>query len=254
MTDLKGLQDLFRTLRLAETATQLPELIKKAETKELSYQKFLLEIMGYEQKRREEKMFEKRLKWAAFPYFKDLDEFNLNEQNSLSQRQFNQLRDLTWIDQLYNILLLGPTGTGKTFLSIGLGIEAIRRGYKVTFITMGELIHTLKTEEITRKSQLRLKRLRTSNLVIIDDLMFMAMDQREANLFFHLINDLYNSSSIILTSNKGPSEWGELLGDPAITTAILDRIIHRAEIIQFTDDSYRMKHRTSIFKEGNVQN
>lgn len=77
--------------------------------------------------------------------------------------------------------------------------------------------------------------------------MFMAMDQKEANLFFHLINDLYNKSSIILTSNKAPKEWGELLGDPVITTAILDRIIHRAEIIHLNGDSYRMKHRTSIF-------
>ncbi|TCL52849.1 IstB-like ATP binding protein [Thermolongibacillus altinsuensis] len=91
------------------------------------------------------------------------------------------------------------------------------------------MIQALKTDEITRKSQIRLQRLRESNLVIIDDLMFIAMDQREANLFFHLINDLYNQSSIILTFNKGPSEWGELLGDPAITTAVLDRIIHRAQ-------------------------
>lgn len=122
------------------------------------------------------------------------------------------------------------------------------------FISMGDLIHALKTEEFTRKSQIRLKRLRDSNLVIIDDLMFMAMDQKEANLFFHLINDLYNSASIILTSNKGPSDWGELLGDPAITTAVLDRIVHRAEVIQLSGDSYRMKNRTSIFEEESVQN
>ncbi|GAC91924.1 MAG: hypothetical protein KatS3mg080_0829 [Anoxybacillus sp.] len=107
---------------------------------------------------------------------------------------------------------------------------------------------------MTRKSQIRLKRLRESNLVIIDDLMFMAMDQREANLFFHLINDLYNQSSIILTSNKGPAEWGELLGDPAITTAILDRIIHRSEVIHLGGDSYRMKNRISIFGDKTVQN
>lgn len=81
----------------------------------------------------------------------------------------------------------------------------------------------------------------------------MAMDQREANLFFHLINELYNQSSIILTSNKGPSEWCELLGDPAIIAAILDRIIHRAEVIQLGGDSYRLKHRKSIFNEKTVQ-
>jgi DNA replication protein DnaC len=84
--------------------------------------------------------------------------------------------------------------------------------------------------------------------VIIDDLMFMAMDPREANLFFHLINQLYDHASIILTSNKGPEEWGELLGDPGITTAILDRIIHRAEVVHLSGDSYRMKHRSSIFE------
>ncbi|KIQ93096.1 Chromosomal replication initiator protein DnaA [Anoxybacillus thermarum] len=148
---------------------------------------------------------------------------------------------------------MSPTNILLT-LAIGIGIEAIYEGYKVTFIPMGELIHALKTEEITRKSQIRLKRLRESNLVIIDDLMFMAMDQREANLFFHLINDLYNQSSIILTSNKGPSEWGELLGDPAITTAILDRIIHRSEVIHLSGDSYRMKNRISIFGDQTVQN
>jgi len=80
------------------------------------------------------------------------------------------------------------------------------------------------------------------------------MNQNEANLFFHLINKLYNNASIILTSNKVPKEWVELLGDPAITTATLDRIMHRAEIIHLNDDSYRMKHRTSIFEEKSVSN
>src|SRR5690625_3939255 len=149
----------------------------------------------------------------------------------MSKRQFNQLKELLWIEQLYNLILLGPPGVGKTHLAIGLGIQAINRGFKVIFSSMGKLIQTLKTEEITRKSQTRMKRIRGADLVIIDDLMFMAMNQQEANLFFHLINDLYNNASIILTSNKAPKQWGELLEDPAITTAILDRLVHRSEII-----------------------
>jgi DNA replication protein DnaC len=217
-----------------------------------SYLGFLNSILEYEQKRREEKLLERRLKWAAFPSHKTLDEFNLDEQRSLSRKQLNQLKELTWIEQLYNIIFLGPPGVGKTHLAIGLGLEAIHQGYKVMFISMGDLVHTLKTEEISRKSKTRMKRIRDANLLIIDDLMFMAMDQHEANLFFHLINDLYNKSSIILTSNKAPKDWGELLGDPAITTAILDRIIHRAEIIHLNGDSYRMKHRTSIFESSKV--
>ncbi|MBY7142476.1 IS21-like element helper ATPase IstB [Virgibacillus sp. NKC19-3] len=254
MSSYKELEAILRTLRFVETSEHLPELIKKAETQAQSYTQFLLDIMSYEQKRRKERVIEKRLKWATFPTYKTLDEFSLREQPSLKKIQFHQLTDLTWLDQLYNLILLGPTGVGKTHLAIGLGIKAIHEGYKVTFISMGELIHVLKTEEITRKSQIRLKRIRNSNLVIIDDLMFMAMDQREANLFFHLVNDLYNQSSIILTSNKGPSDWGELLGDPAITAAILDRIIHRAEVIQLGGDSYRLKHRSSIFDNKTVQN
>ncbi|WP_025029045.1 IS21-like element helper ATPase IstB [Caldalkalibacillus mannanilyticus] len=251
---LEHLQTQLRSLRFAATAYHLPTLLQKAESEDWTYRQFLQQLMNYEQKRRNEKQVERRLKWAAFPFYKSIDDFELAEQQSLSQKQLNQLRELTWLEQLYNLILLGPTGLGKTHLATGLGIEAIHRGYKVSFISMGELIHALKTEDMTRKSKLRLKRIREANLVIIDDLMFMAMDTGEANLFFHLINDLYNHASIILTSNKGPSEWGELLGDPAITSAILDRVIHRAEVIQLDGDSYRMKHRSTIFDRESVQN
>lgn len=251
---LEHLQQQLRSLRLSESADYLPTLVQQAESKDWTYREFLSHLTKYEQKRRNEKQIEKRIKWAAFPSFKTLDEFNLNEQQSLSKKQVNQLKEFTWIDQLYNLILLGPPGGGKTHLSTALGIEAIYQGYKVAFISMGELIHTLKTEEFTRKSQTRMKRIRDSHLVIIDDLMYMAMDNREANLFFHLINDLYDKSSVILTSNKGPQEWGELLGDPGITTAILDRLLHRAEVIHFNeDDSYRMRHRSCIFEDKSVQ-
>lgn len=216
---------------------------------------FLQELLGHELKCREKKNMEKRMKWAKFPYIKTLDEFNVEEQVSLSTHQLNQLRELNWLEQQYNMILLGPPGTGKTHISIGLGHEAIQKGYKVSFSTMGELVHLLKTEEYIRKSQMELKRLKEADLVIIDDLMYMAMDPREANLFFHLINHLYERSSIILTSNKGPEQWGELMGDQGITTAILDRLLHRVEVIQLNEnDSYRIKNRITIFGKESVQN
>jgi len=112
---------------------------------------------------------------------------------------------------------------------------------------MDELIHVLKTQEITRSARTKLNRLTRSDLVIIDDLMFMAIDRREANLFFQLTNKLYGQTPVIITSNKGPEDWGEILGDPAITTAILDRLIHKSEVISLTGDSYRLKHRKTIF-------
>lgn len=253
-TTINVLQEQLRHLRMTETANELPVLLRNAETMSWTYQEFMQEILMFEMKRREEKNVEKRLKLARFPYHKTLDEFNIEEQESLSKRQLNQLRELNWLEQQYNIILLGPPGAGKTHIGIGLGIEAISKGYKVSFSSMGELVHLLKTEEYIRKSQMQLKRIKESDLVIVDDLMYLAMDQREANLFFHLINHLYERSSIILTSNKGPEEWVELMGDQGITTAILDRLLHRVEVVQLNEnDSYRLKHRFTIFEKESVQ-
>ena len=246
---VQHLQEQFRHLRMTEASDELPVLLRNAEKMSWTYQEFLQELLTYELKRREEKNVEKRLKWARFPYYKTLNEFNIEEQAALSTRQLNQLRELNWLDQQYNVILLGPPGAGKTFLAIGLGIDAIQKGYKVVFSTMGELVQLLKTEEYVQKSKVQLKRLREADLVIIDDLMYMAMDQREANLFFHLINHLYERSSIVITSNKGPEQWVELMGDQGITTAILDRLLHRVEVIQLNEnDSWRLKHRSTIFK------
>jgi len=126
-------------------------------------------------------------------------------------------------------------------------LEALERGHRVSFVAMDTLVHLLKTQDIARTSQIRVKRILASDLVIIDDLMFMAMEKNEANLFFQFVNKLYGQASIILTSNKGPEDWGELLGDPAITTAILDRILHKSEVIKLSGDSFRLKHRETIF-------
>jgi DNA replication protein DnaC len=241
------IRQCLRTLKLSEAARIVDQSLMEAESKEWTCQQFLKHLLWQEIQRREEKQLAKRLKWAYFPEIKTLDEFHLEEQPSFSKRQMQQLRELLWLEKAYNLLLLGPPGVGKTHLVIGIGIDALKKGYKVSFVTMDHLIHLLKTQEITRTAQNRLRRIQNSNLVIIDDLMFMAMDRNEANLFFQLVNRLYGQTSIILTSNKGPEDWGELLGDQAITTAILDRILHKSEIIPLNGDSYRLKYRQTIF-------
>ena len=251
---VEGLQQQLKNLRIVETSKELPSLLRKAELHSWTYQEFLREMLTFEEQRREEKMIEKHLKWAAFPFQKNIDEFDIKELPSLSERQLKQLKELNWLDEAFNLIFLGPPGVGKTHLAIGLGLEAIHKGQRVSFITMGDLVSILKSEDYLRKSQLKLKRIREADLIIIDDLMYMAMDQHEANLFFHLINHLYERSSIILTSNKGPEEWGELLGDQGITTAILDRLLHRSEVVHLNGASHRIKYRQPLFQEKSVQN
>ncbi|TRM11403.1 ATP-binding protein [Lentibacillus cibarius] len=251
---VENLQQQLKRLKLSEISQTLPAFLREAETHSWTYQEFLRELLTYEEKRREEKTIEKHLKWAKFPYQKTLDDFDIQELPSLSERQLRQLTELNWLEESFNLIFLGPPGVGKTHIAIGLGLEAIYKGQRVSFISMGELVPLLKTEEFLRKSQLKMKRIREADLVIIDDLMYMAMDQNEANLFFHLINHLYERSSIILTSNKGPEAWGGLLGDQGITTAILDRLLHRSEIIHFEGESHRIKYRESLFPAKSVQN
>ncbi|MFD2628013.1 IS21-like element helper ATPase IstB [Oceanobacillus kapialis] len=251
---MEDLQRQLHHLRMSETSKELPSFLRKAETQSWTYQEFLRELLSYEEKRREEKMIEKHLKWAKFPYQKSIDEFNLRELPSLSERQLKQLKEMSWLDESFNLIFLGPPGVWKTHMAIGLGLEAIYKGQRVSFVSMGELLPLLKMEEFLRKSQLKLKRIREADLVIIDDLMYMAMDQNEANLFFHLINHLYERSSIILTSNKGPEDWGALLGDQGIATAILDRLLHRSEVLHFEGASHGIKYRQTLFQTESVQN
>ena len=245
--ELEQLKNDMKRLKITEAAAVLEARLMDAQVKEPSYQGFLMDLLRYEIKMREEKQLLRLYKLASFPECKTLDDFDLSDQESLSKKQLNQLRELIWLEQAYNLIFLGPPGVGKTCLSIGLGIEAINHGYRVSFVQMNELIRLLKTEEISRNSRAKVKRMVGSDLVIIDDLMFMAIDRHEANLFFQLINQLYGQTSIIITSNKGPEEWGDILGDPAITTAILDRLIHKSEVIHLTGNSYRLKHRQTIF-------
>lgn len=250
MTATTELKKKMKTINMNNTVEAIDEMLITAEKNNASYISLLNSVIDHEIKIRTEKQFEKRLKQAAFPQYKTLDEYNLSEQQSLSQAQFKQLRELVWLENIYNLILLGPPGVGKTYLAVGLGIDAVRQGYKVSFVQMDNLVHLLKTQEIARSSMSKIKQIISSDLVIIDDLMFMAMEKVEANLFFQLINKLYGQASIIITSNKGPEDWGDLLVDPAITTAILDRIVHRCEVINLSGDSYRLKHRQTIFGES----
>ena len=174
MTTIRDLQELSKMLQFSKTATALLHHLSKAKEDQPAYLDFLYDVFAYERKEREFAAYERRMKAASFPYMRTIDDFSLEEQKSLSKHQFNQLISLDWVDQSYNLVLLGPSGIGKTHLSIGLGTKAIKEGFKVMFVSMGEMIRLLKTQEITVKSANKIKRMKDAH------------SRASANLFWSL--------------------------------------------------------------------
>jgi DNA replication protein DnaC len=251
MASIDMLKRKLKSLLLSYAHENIEKMIEESNTNGDSYETFLEKLLQCELNFREKKKIDIAFKRASFPLISTFKDINIDEMKSMSKKELNQLKELTWVEKGFNLIFLGPPGAGKTLISTALGVHAITNGYKVFFTTMSDLIRLLKTRDMLRTSQYKVKYILDCELVIIDDLMFMAMEKSEANLFFQLINSLYGQSSIIITSNKGPGDWGELIGEPAITTAILDRILHKCEIVNLKEESWRMNHRTSIF--GNSQ-
>lgn len=202
---LSEVKSLLKELRLAEIHAKLEETIN--EFHEKSPLELLERILRIELEARKDKSRVKRLKQAGFPYIATINDFDFGFQTSVPKKHLVKLMDMCWLEQAYNVMFLGPPGVGKTHLAVGLGMAAIDAGYHVVFVTLEELIKYLKTENISVTSKKRLKRIVSASLVIIDEVGFMPVSREEANLFFQLVSQLYQQTSVIVTSNKGFEEW-----------------------------------------------
>ena len=215
---------------------------------DLTGEDFILDLFRAEAKSREERAAAERLRLAKFPTYKSFEEFDTDFQKGVTAKELEILARLEWLESLYNLILIGPPGTGKTHIALAIGNKAVGQGCKVAFTTMDNLVHTLKTHEISVKSQNRLRWIRKCELLIVDEFGYLPVSRTEANFFFSLISELYEKSSIVITSNKGFDGWAEILGDGVLATALLDRLTHRCQILNLTGDGWRVAHRSQIFE------
>jgi DNA replication protein DnaC len=246
-THLITLQTRLEDLGLDFMAAGLESFLERQARTDQSLIQTLQDLVDLELLPRKERAAKSRVKLSGLPSLKRLEDFDQSWlKGGLTQRQFDELSSLAFIDRKENLVFLGPSGLGKTHIMLALAHKACLNGYTAWYTTCTDLMENLSRAREAGRLKRKLIWLRKPHVLVIDEVGYESLNREQANLFFQVVNARYENGPILITTNKSFGQWAEMMADEAIATATLDRLLHHAHILSLKGDSYRMKDRIKI--------
>lgn len=238
-------------LKMPRALEALDHVVNRLEQGEVSALEAFDILLAEELTLRENSRIKTALRMGRLATIKTLSGFDFTFQPSLDRDRIFALAQLGFIEQREVVHFLGPPGTGKSHLAIALGVEAVKAGKSVYFTTLAELIASLSRSEREGRLSERIRFFCRPSLLVADEIGYLPVVAGGGNLFFQLVNARYEKGAMILTSNRGFAEWGEVFGDPVVATALLDRLLHHAVVVQIEGSSYRLRQHAELLPEHN---